>query len=317
MILTLLPNPALDRTLVVPSFQAGQSYRVTETLTLAGGKGFNFARALKTWEENVVVVAPVGGLAGRVLCELATKEGLVGSYVQTKGETRTCLTIIDTAVSKNNVTEINERGATLAASEWEALIYGLERRLASAQYLTVCGSFPPGIAEQGLDSLFKAAKTRQVPVFLDTYGPHLSHALTLGPALVKINQHEAGDIVAWDITNPAEALRAALELQQRGASAVIITLGKYGAVGVDATRQGFGWYAPEVNSVCAVGSGDVLFAGVVAALSQGYSLKQALGWGVAAGAANTLQIGAGLFDKTQFKKLLQQMQQIPGENMWQ
>ena len=47
MILTVTLNPALDRTMTVPNFQAGFRNRATDTITLPGGKGINVARAAK------------------------------------------------------------------------------------------------------------------------------------------------------------------------------------------------------------------------------------------------------------------------------
>ena len=48
MIVTVTLNAAIDRTLTVPNFQRGQRHRASSGLALAGGKGINVARALKT-----------------------------------------------------------------------------------------------------------------------------------------------------------------------------------------------------------------------------------------------------------------------------
>jgi fructose-1-phosphate kinase PfkB-like protein len=48
MVLVVAPNPSLDKTIILPGFEPGQISRPSEILTLAGGKGFNFARALNT-----------------------------------------------------------------------------------------------------------------------------------------------------------------------------------------------------------------------------------------------------------------------------
>jgi fructose-1-phosphate kinase PfkB-like protein len=63
--LVVAPNPYLDKTIILPGFEAGQISRPSEILTLAGGKGFNFARALHTSGCPAVVVAPGGGYQGR------------------------------------------------------------------------------------------------------------------------------------------------------------------------------------------------------------------------------------------------------------
>ena len=47
MIVTVTLNAAVDRTLTVPNFQFGHRHRASSSLTSAGGKGVNVARALK------------------------------------------------------------------------------------------------------------------------------------------------------------------------------------------------------------------------------------------------------------------------------
>ena len=46
MIITVTLNPALDRTLEVPSFTPGRRHRSLDQRTIPGGKGVNVARAL-------------------------------------------------------------------------------------------------------------------------------------------------------------------------------------------------------------------------------------------------------------------------------
>ena len=61
MIVTVTLNAAIDRTLTVPNFQRGQRHRASAGVTLAGGKGINVARALKTLGVPVVATGLVGG----------------------------------------------------------------------------------------------------------------------------------------------------------------------------------------------------------------------------------------------------------------
>ena len=63
--------------------------------------------------------------------------------------------------------------------------------------------------------------------------------------------------------------------------------------------------APQVEPVSAVGSGDVLLAGYVAAVLDKRSTEDALRSAVAAGAASTLELGAGRFDPRVASQLTQ------------
>src|SRR5204862_213298 len=62
--------------------------------------------------------------------------------------------------------------------------------------------------------------------------------------------------------------------------------------------------APRVDPVSAVGSGDVLLAGFIAARLDGRSDEEALRFAVAAGAASTLELGAGRVEEREAGRLV-------------
>lgn len=310
MVVVVAPNPSLDKTVIIPGFELGQIYRPAEILTLAGGKGFNFARALQTLGFPALVVAPLGGHQGKFLLELAGKEGLHWDIQPIQSEVRTCLSIID-PTHRNFLTEIYEKGPVLQPQDWEKQVDTAAGHFEESAYLVVCGSFPPGIPAQGLANLVRKAKEAGKIVLLDTFGPQLEGVMELSPDLLKINQFEAGSLVGRELDSPELALKAALELQQRGARQVVITLGKQGAVGVTAEGKSFGWHPPLVEAVFPTGSGDSMLAGVVSGLLEEQDLREAVRRGVAAGAANTLQMGAGKFDRTIYESLLELVTPMP------
>src|ERR687889_848109 len=61
MILTITLNAAVARTLVVPSLTLGHRHRAPESMTLAGGKGVNVARSLRTLDVPVLATGFAGG----------------------------------------------------------------------------------------------------------------------------------------------------------------------------------------------------------------------------------------------------------------
>jgi 1-phosphofructokinase len=309
MILTVVPNPSLDKTAVIAGFQAGKMYRPTEVLTLAGGKGFNFARALRTLGQRSLVIGPIGGSTGKYLLELAAQDALECDPLAVETEVRSCLTIVDPAAA-NSLTEIYEPGPALHAGEWEHLVELIVSHFAEATCLAVCGSFPPGVPARGLSHLVLKAQAANLPVLLDTYGQQLEGVLEPGPALLKINQFEAGELTGSTITTPDQAIAAALALQKRGVREVVVTLGKEGAIGLTLEGQPFGWRAPAVAAISATGSGDCMFAGIAASLARGQHLREAVRLGVACGAANTLQIGAGRLELDQVERLYQLVQPL-------
>lgn len=315
MILTVVPKPSLDKTVIISGFAVGQIHRPTEVLTLAGGKGFNFARALRTLGQKSLVIGPIGGSTGQYLLELAAQDAQECDPLMVKTQVRSCLTIVDPAAG-NRLTEMYERGTALDEGEWERLVELTASHFAEATFLAVCGSFPSGMPARGLYDLVRKAQAANLPVLLDTYGPQLEGVLELGPALLKINQLEAGDLTGRTIATPAQAIAAASDLQKQGVQEVVVTLGKQGAVGLTLEGQPFGWRAPEVDAISAAGSGDCLFAGIAVSLMRGQSLREAARLGVASGAANTLQIGAGRLEQDQVERLLPQVQPLTLRQMF-
>ena len=67
MILCLNLNAAIDKTILVDTFALDQIHRSEKVVALAGGKGCNVARALKTLGKTPVVSGWVGGFAGKFI----------------------------------------------------------------------------------------------------------------------------------------------------------------------------------------------------------------------------------------------------------
>jgi 1-phosphofructokinase len=71
MIVTLTPNPSVDRTLFLDAFTRGAVNRCTATLAEPSGKGINVALALHSHGVPVLAVLPIGGSAGEASVETA------------------------------------------------------------------------------------------------------------------------------------------------------------------------------------------------------------------------------------------------------
>src|SRR3979411_2517218 len=95
MIVTVTLNAAIDRTITVPNFQRGQRHRASNGLPLAGGKGINIARALKTLGVPAVARVPGGGQAGMRMVERQTGGAILNDFVRIEGESRTSTAIVD------------------------------------------------------------------------------------------------------------------------------------------------------------------------------------------------------------------------------
>lgn len=308
MILCVTPNAAIDRTLVVPQLEPGAIARPSRVISAAGGKGFNVARAVQKLGGSVMCAGFLGGHTGRLVADLAHREGLSGRWTWREAETRTCTIII--VENSRQVLEIYEPGPPLTGGDWPRLIEDLQQEAQYADVVCLSGSLPPGCPASAPGDLIAALHAAGAPVWLDTSGPALLAALPASPDGLKINAAEAGELLATPITTAAEAAHAASRLVQRGIATVTITLGAQGAVLATTTGR---WWAkpPALSSVSAVGSGDSFLAGLVTALTTGQPPTEALRLAVAVGAANTLTPGGGQFTTGDVTLILPQIELHP------
>lgn len=300
MLLTVTPNPAIDRLLIVPGFRHSDVCRVVERVDSAGGKGFNVTRAARTLGVPVRTCALLGGENGRRIAALAQAEGLDGAWSWLgDGESRICLLITDPD-ARDHLT-INEIGPTVSPADWTQFVELVRRQACDAAFTAISGSVPPGVVPTQYLELIRSLPS-ETWVCIDTSGPTLAAALDLPVDLLKINMHELSAALGRTIQTPEEACAAAAAVRQRGPRRVIVTLGAQGAVAVDAHGA---WRArtPPLDPISPVGSGDAALAGIIAVLHNGGSLAEALRMGVACGAANTLVVGAGRMHRDDVARL--------------
>ena len=291
MLLTITPNPALDRTLVVPQLVVGAVLRAERTLIAAGGKGLNVARAAHTLGLRVRVCAPLGGFTGAQIAQLAAAEGFDGRWSSIANETRTCSLLVDPTA--NRATAINEHGPLLSGAEWTAFTDCAYHATTGVALTTISGSLPLGIAPTALGTLVQCL-SNCTRVIVDSSGAALAAALAVRPYGIKVNGEELGLVLGFPITTVAEAMRALVTLAQRGIALGVVTMGAEGAVAHDATGTYYARPPQLPGIVSAIGSGDSLLAGLAAGIIAGDPLSAALRLGVACGTADALTIGGGL-----------------------
>jgi 1-phosphofructokinase family hexose kinase len=290
-------NAALDRTLTVPSFQRGHRHRASQVLTLAGGKGINVARALKRLDVPVVATGLAGGRTGTRIVEELTAEAILNDFVRIGEESRASTAVVDPM--ENAYTEINEWGPLVSEIELDMLREKLLYLSRGADFVVFAGSLPRGVAESFYADSIRDLNRRRVKVVLDTEGEPLRLGTEAEPYLVSPNQREAEHVVGQELEDEEDFLMALDSIAELGARNVHITLerGCYALFREDRQVRRYRANSPErVEPVSVVGAGDVLLAQFIAAHLAGRTAEEALRLAVAAGAASTLQVGAGNFD---------------------
>jgi 1-phosphofructokinase len=278
MILTVTPNPSLDRTYEVPSLMRGEVLRATSDRMDPGGKGVNVSRAVAAAGHDTLAVLPLGGAPGALVAELLRAEGIAVAPVPVTGQTRSNISV---AEPDGALTKINAAGPELTAAESEALLATVREHSAAADWIACCGSLPRGLAPEWYAALVARAHQAGARIALDTSGPSLLAALRERPDVVKPNAEELAEAVERPLKTVGDAVGAAEALRALGARSVLASLGADGQLLVTESGTWFG--SAKVDVVRSnVGAGDASLAGFLAAGGEG---PEALASAVAHGAA--------------------------------
>ncbi|MEX2973042.1 1-phosphofructokinase [Streptomyces sp. C184] len=278
MILTVTPNPSLDRTYEIPALDRGSVLRATGDRIDPGGKGVNVSRAVAAAGHRTLAVLPLGGPAGAALAGLLGAEGIEVAGVQVAGQTRSNISVVE---PDGTLTKINAAGPELTAEESQALLRRVGERSAGVGWIACCGSLPRGLAPEWYAELVARTHRAGARIALDTSGPSLVAALRERPDVVKPNAEELAQAVGRPLATLGDAVKAAEELRAWGARAVLASLGADGQLLVDEGGVHYG-SAPVAAVRSNVGAGDASLAGFLTAGGTG---PAALAAAVAHGAA--------------------------------
>ena len=307
MIVTVTPNPSIDRTATLPGeLVRGAVHRATLVTSEPGGKGVNVARALTLAGVETVAVLPAAG-HDPILAGLHA-QGVEFHTVPVAHPVRTNLAITET---DGTTTKVNEPGAALDAAEAEALAWAVIQRARADHWVVLSGSLPPGLPDAWYSEMTAALRAHGCKVAVDTSDAPLA-ALAAGlqraaPDLMKPNSEELAGLTgvsAESLETPlmsgdaGPVVAAARRLVEQGVGAVLTTLGAAGAVLVDASGA---WLAtpPPIAVLSTVGAGDAALAGYILAESAGGSAPERLQMAVAYGSAAAALPGSTLPDPGQ------------------
>ncbi len=309
MIYTLTLNPAVDRELTVPAMEFNSVLRASESRIDFGGKGFNVSRLLKEMNEPSTAVGYLGGSAGDLLQKGLQCLGIGTDFVWVSDETRTNVSIV--TQSHDHYIKVNEKGPLVDESKQKELLDKIDTLAMGGDWWVLAGSMPPGVSKGIYARIVNVLNKHGANAILDTSGESLKLGCAEKPYLVKPNAEEAHELTGLPMDTPAEIATGAGEIRRMGAQNVVISMGKAGAL-LHTAEGTWLLHTPKIKEKNPIGAGDSMVGGLVWALTQGIVLKEALGWGVASGAATAslpgTEVGTRplieeLFAQVRFEKL--------------
>jgi 1-phosphofructokinase len=286
VIVTLTPNPSIDRTITLSeALVRGEVIRSKAGHDDPGGKGVNVAQVVRNAGQLAVAVLP-GDHDDPLLVRLRELR-LTHRAVPTGLPSRVNLTL---AEPDGVTTKINAPGPSLDQAHLDQLVREVAREGVGARWAVLSGSLPPGVDHGWYANVVAALADEGLSIALDTSGEPLRLAVERVPAkldLLKPNTEELADLVDADpasLDDIGSIVEAARPLLDAGVGAVLLTRGSRGAVLLTADGT---WAvdAPPVQARSTVGAGDSALAGYLLGALDGLDPAKRLTLAVAYGSA--------------------------------
>lgn len=262
MIVTLTPNPSIDRTIdLAGPLERGGVVRSTGSHDDAGGKGINVANVIRQAGELSVAVLP--GNHEDPLVESLRELHLTHRSVPIGAACRVNFTLVE---HDGTTTKVNAPGPELSVEVQERLARVVAREGAGAAWIALCGSLPPGVPDDFYGQIARSVQGGP-SIAMDTSGAALRASIDAAAesiALIKPNSDELGELLGVPAADfegdPVLARDRAQPLLDRGIREILLTLGGQGALLI--SGEGV-WQAeaPRITVQSTVGAGDSSLAG--------------------------------------------------------
>jgi len=314
MILTVTPNPALDKFYWVESLpqdlglsEEGSAIRAEKSLTSAGGKGINVSVFLAAHGIETVAMGFLGGHTGQIILRDLLARGVGTNFVWIEEENRINVVLIVRGHGYHPI-HIHEEGPTIPKGALEIFLRKYERMLLRAEYVVLGGALPPGVPVDFYRELTRRAKARGVPVVVHTGGEPMLHTLPEGPFLVKPDVRRVACFGDFPLHTEDQAITAGRYALSQGVRACLISHHLTGDILV--STEGvwrFEAKTPPITFRNVVGADDALVGGTLVGLCQGKDLIESIKFGMAAAVASSKVDEKFCLDQT---KIAEEMAEI-------
>jgi 6-phosphofructokinase 2 len=302
-VVTLTMNPALDIATSTDRVLPTHKLRCAAPRYDPGGGGINVARAIHALGGSAVAIFPIGGPPGEMIRHLLEHEGVSHHPIAIAGFTRESLAVEERQTGAQY--RFILPGPEIPEGDQKHCLEALSLLAPAASYIVASGSLPLGVADDFYARLAELAKTLGKRLILDTSSPALKKAGG-GFYMLKPSLRELENLTGHEIRTPQAREEAARRIVDQGRCEILVlSLGAEGALlvtGRDVER----FAAIPVQARSTVGAGDSMLAGVVLGLTRGLVLREAVRFGMAAGAAALLGSGTELCRRGDVERLYAQ-----------
>ncbi len=306
MIVTLTMNPTVDKSARVGQVVSERKLRCHSPRLDPGGGGLNVSRAIKKLGGESLALYTCGGPNGQILQSLLDKEGIRHRALAIEGWTRESFAVLEETTGLQY--RFNLPGPELTEAEWRRSLDELSAIDPKPDYIVASGSLPPGTPMDFYARVARLAQQMGARLVVDTSGEALREAAHAHVFLLKPNLRELSDLTGMPLDDEPSQEAAARDLIERDyCQSVVLSLGTSGVLFVtkDESER---VRSPIVPIVSKIGAGDSMVAGIVLGLSRGRSLREAVCFGVAAGAAAVMTPGTELCRRDDAERLYQLLQ---------
>lgn len=286
MIYTVTLNPSIDYVVHMESLIAGITNRTTSEEYYYGGKGINVSNVLSELGLENTALGFVAGFTGEAIEKSLTKPGIHPDFIHLKeGISR-----INVKIKHNDETEINGQGPRIDTEALNKLMEKIDG-ISDGDTLIISGSVPNTMPNDIYERFLERLKGKSVRIVVDATGQLLVNSLKYNPFLIKPNRQELSELFEDEVKTAEQTEKYARKLQEMGAQNVLVSLGKEGALLVDANGDVHTLGTISRNVVNTVGSGDSMVAGFVAGYETTGDYAYALQLGSACGNATAFLSG--------------------------
>lgn len=282
-VLTVTMNPSVDIGTEADEVITDRKTRCAAPEIDPGGGGINVARVLTRLGVHCNALFICGGYTGNLLKQMMAEEEIKAIPIESLDITRQNIAIIDNSIGEQYRFVLP--GLVSKKSTWKAVLEKIESTIQNYDFVVASGSLPIGVPIDFYSQISSITRKVGKQFVLDTSGSALFEGINNGASYIKPNSEEFAEMKKIFQATSDEELCSMLF--DKGIDNIVHTLGKDKTLLI--TKSGVEEFKPPAIKVrSTIGAGDSFIGGLVAGLMNGYSQKQAVGYGISA-AASTLQ----------------------------